>query len=125
MAIAKEKEETESHEEWIDTAACTAMALQSIRLFQSLLQSIAFFFFAHPPLPVYIYHSRSISNRYGSLLSAVAMGLNIPSGVTVRPTQGNEIGQPLDSYLPVPPYALHGSNVANEALTLDHREQRK
>ncbi len=27
---------------------------------------------------------------FGSLLSAVAMGLNIPSGVTVRPTHDDE-----------------------------------
>ena len=95
--------------------SCTAMALQSIHLFQSLLQKHYILFSpTHPCL--YIFHSRSISNRYGSLLSAVAMGLNIPSGDTVRPTQGNEIGQPLNSYLPVPPCALHSSNVANEAL---------
>ena len=37
MAIAKEKEETGPHEECINTAICTAIALQSIRLFQSLL----------------------------------------------------------------------------------------
>ena len=33
-----------------------------------------------------------------------AMGLNIPSGVTVRPTHGNETGQ---TRLQLPPCALH------------------
>ena len=45
------------------------------------------------------------------------MGLNIPSGVAVQPTHCNEISQPL---LLLPSYALHdlhGSNVANEALS--------
>ena len=48
--------------------------------------------------------SMSSSGGFGSLLSAVAMGLSIPSGVTVRPTHGNETGQPL---LLLPPCALH------------------
>ena len=39
--------------------------------------------------------------EFGSLLSAVAISLNIPSGVTVRRTHGNETGQPCYSYLPV------------------------
>ena len=37
--------------------------------------------FFRPPTPACIcvrFHSRSISNRHGSLLSAVAMGLNMP-----------------------------------------------
>ena len=107
-----------SFQECIYTAICTAIALQSIRLFQSLLHRIAVFL-AHPPLPVCVYiephfYSRSILHRYGSLLSAVEMGLNIPSGVTLWPTHGNEIGQ---IRLQLPPCALHGSNVSNEALT--------
>ena len=62
-------------------------------------------FFAHPLLPVYTYIvTQVISNRYGSLLSAVAMGLNIPLGVTVRPTHGKEIGLTM---LQLPPCALH------------------
>ena len=36
----QEKEETGYHEECLYTAACTAIALQSIRLFQSLLHSL-------------------------------------------------------------------------------------
>ena len=62
-------------------------------------------------------------NRYGSLLSAVVMDLSIPLGVTVRPTHGNEIGQPL---LQLPPVCIwsfacgsYGSDVANEALIID------
>ena len=42
------------------------------------------------------------------------MGLNIPSGVTVRPTHGDE-DRP--NTLQLPPCALHGSNVAMEALS--------
>ena len=38
MAIAKEKRETAYQEDCIYTPFCTAIALQSIRLFQSLLQ---------------------------------------------------------------------------------------
>ena len=53
MAIAKEKEETESHEECINTAICTAIALQSIRLFQSLLHCNCSLF--RPPTPACIY----------------------------------------------------------------------
>ena len=68
----------------------------------------AFAVFFRPPTPAYIYidlryPSRSISNRYESLLSAVAMGLDIPLGVTVRHTHGNETGQPLL----LSPCALH------------------
>ena len=50
---SKERPEIVSQEECINMAVCTAMALQSIHLFQSLLQKHCFFF-AHPPLPVYI-----------------------------------------------------------------------
>ena len=81
--------------------------------FRVSFRSITFF---RPPTPACIYisiYSRSISNRYGSLLSAVAIGLNIPSGVTVRPTHDDE-DRP--NTLQLPPWALHGSNVANEAL---------
>ena len=107
-AIAKEKEETESHEECINTAVCSAIALQSIRLFQSLLQKHCILF-AHPPLPVYIYivtfSLQVISNRYGSLLSAVAMGLNIPlQGSLFGLLHGDKTGQ---QRLQLPPYALH------------------
>ena len=48
----------------------------------------------------------------------MATGLNIPSGVTVRPTQGDEIGQPLLPTFLCTACDLHGSNVANEALTI-------
>ena len=87
--------------------SCPAFTLQSIRLLQSLLHCICKLFSpTHPCL--YINRStlslQVYTNRYGSLLSAVAMGLNIPSGVTVRPTHGDEIGQPL---LLLPPCALH------------------
>ena len=51
-------------------------------------------FFARPPLPVYIRaHSRSVSNKFGSLLSAVDIGLNMPPQDTVRPTHGDETAQ--------------------------------
>ena len=46
------------------------------------------------------FHSRSIPNCYGSLLSAIAISLNSPLQATVRPTQSDEIGQPL---LQLPP----------------------
>ena len=63
-----------------------------------------------------------MSNRYGSLLSAVAMGLNTPSGVTVRPTHDDE---ERPNTLQLPPGALHDSNVANEALIeLSFRKKR-
>ena len=71
--------------------------------FKVSFRSITFF---RPPTTTYIYifiYSRSISNRYGSLLSALAMGLNIPLGVTVRPTYSNEIGPTM---LQLPPCAL-------------------
>ena len=43
MAIAKEKQETVYHEECIYTAVYTAIALQSIHLFQKLLQKHCIF----------------------------------------------------------------------------------
>ena len=43
VAIANEKEETVSFQECIYTAVCTAIALQSIHLFQSLLQQHCIF----------------------------------------------------------------------------------
>ena len=112
-----------SRKECIYTASCTA----NCSLVDSSLLELLYCFFVYLPLPVSIYiyfrcHSRSISNRYGSLLSAVLWqwGLSIPlQGVTVRPTHGNEMDGPTtvaatslciacDSY---------GSNVANEAPT--------
>ena len=83
----KEKQETVYQEECINTAVCTAITLQSIHIFQSLLQEHCFIFSPTHPLPVYIY-----SPEYTS------------SGVTVRPSQSDEIGQPL---LQLPPCALH------------------
>ena len=50
----REKEETVYHGECIDTAVCTAIALQSIHLFQSPSESLQSFF-THPPLPIYVY----------------------------------------------------------------------
>ena len=44
------------------------------------------------------------------------MGLNIPLQVTVRSTHGNEIGQPLDSYLLV--YYLKSSSTVRVGGTL-------
>ena len=66
----KEKQETVYHEECIYTPVCTAIALQSIHFFLSLLQQHCIFSPTHPCLCIYIamFHSRSISNRYGSLL---------------------------------------------------------
>ena len=43
MAMAKEKRETAYHEECVNTPICTAIALRSIHLFQSLLQSHCIF----------------------------------------------------------------------------------
>ena len=65
----KEKRETVSHEECINTAFlhCNCSSVDS-----SLSDSPSehCILFAHPPLPVYRFiHSRSISNRYGSLLA--------------------------------------------------------
>ena len=94
-------QEIVSQEGYIYMAFCTAIALQSIRLFQS--HCVVF----RPPTPACIYirfYSRSISNRYGSLLSAVAMGLNIPlQGSLFGLPHGDETGQPLL----LPPCALH------------------
>ena len=53
MAIAKEKEETGSHEECINTAICNCSSVDS-----SLAESLSLHlqsFFAHPPLPAYTY----------------------------------------------------------------------
>ena len=100
------------HEECRNAAFCTAIALQSMKLFQSLLQSHCIFFRPPTSARIYIYlrfHSRSISNDMGLFFSAVAMGLNIPPGYTVRPTHGNETGQPL---LHLPPCALHAIRMA-------------
>ena len=90
MAIAKGKQETVYHEECIYTAVCTAIALQSIHLFQSLLQKHCIFSPTHPCLYIHIatLSLQVISNRNGSLLSAVAMGLNIP-------LQGSLFGLPM------------------------------
>ena len=83
MAIAKEKEETESHEECINTAICTAIALQSIRLFQSLL-------------------------------SAVAMGLNIPSGSLLGLPMAMKQAKHVAATSLCIACDLHGSNVATK-----------
>ena len=55
MAIAKEKQETVYHEECIYTTVCTAIALQSIHLFQVLLQKHCIFSPTHPYLYIYSY----------------------------------------------------------------------
>ena len=57
MAIANEKEETVSFQECIYTAIYTAIALQSIYLFQSLLQQHYIFSPTHPYLYIYSYVS--------------------------------------------------------------------
>ena len=71
-------------------------------LSQSPLESLYPFSPTHPCLySTYIYsHSRFISNRYKSLLSAVATGLDMPLQATVRPTHSDEIGQSHHSYTP-------------------------
>ena len=52
----KEKQETVYHEECINTPICTAIALQSIHLFQSLLQKHCILFSpTHPCLYIYSY----------------------------------------------------------------------
>ena len=53
----REKEETVCHEECIYAAFCTAIALQSIRLFQSLLQSHCSLFRPLTPTCIYKYIS--------------------------------------------------------------------
>ena len=121
MAIAKEKQETGSHEECINTAICTAIAPQSSRLFQSLLHCICSLFSTYPCLYMYIatFHSGSISIRYKSLLiSAVAMGLSLPSGVTVRPTMAMRQAKHVAATSLCIACDLRGSNVANEGLTV-------
>ena len=50
----KEKQETVYHEECINTAVCSAIALQSIHIIQSPSEALHSFF-AHPPLTVYIW----------------------------------------------------------------------
>ena len=57
----------------------------------------------------------SISNRYGKLLSAVATGLNMPLQAIVRPTHGDEIGQPLLQLQFLICMHSYGSDVGNEA----------
>ena len=102
-AIPKKKEEIVYYEECMNTAllhcSCSSVDFSLLVSFRSNILYI----FVHLPLAMYIatFYSRSISIWYGSLLRAVAMGLNIPLQVTGRPTHGNEIGQPLDSYLSV------------------------
>ena len=89
MAIAKEKQKIVYYEKYIYTPFCTAIALQSIHSFQSLLQKHCVCSPTHPCLYIYVgFHSRSLSNRYGSLFSAVAMSLNIP-------LQGSLFGLPM------------------------------
>ena len=53
--MAQEKEETVHYEECINTAVRTAIALQSIHLFQSLLQQHCIFSPTHPCLYIYSY----------------------------------------------------------------------
>ena len=77
-----------------------ALQLLFSRFVSFRVSFIVFAVFSRLPTPTY----RSISYRYGSLLSAVAMDLNIPTGFTVRPTHGNETGQ---TVLQLPPCALH------------------
>ena len=106
MAIAKEKE-TVSHEEYINTAFlhCNCYEGDSERdeSTEEQLQSLQSFFRPSTPAYIYTFYSRSISNRYGSLFSAVAMDPDTLLLVTVRPTYGNEKGQPLSH---LPPCAL-------------------
>ena len=101
MAIAKEKQETVSQEECIYTiflhCNCSSVDLSLSESPSLHMQS----FFAHPPLPVYIYYWRSISNRYGSLLSAVAMGLDTTPGVTVGLPMAMRMANHCCNYLPV------------------------
>ena len=54
MAMAKEKQETVFHEECIKTASCTAIALKSSHLFQSLLQQHCNFSPTHLCLYIYL-----------------------------------------------------------------------
>ena len=68
----QEKKETMHEDECIYTSSCTAIALQSIHLFQSLLQNHCHFSPAHLPLPVYRYstfHSRSYRRDMGVFLA--------------------------------------------------------
>ena len=53
MAMVKEKHETVYHEECINAAICTPIALHSIHLFQSPLESLRLLF--RPPTPACIY----------------------------------------------------------------------
>ena len=56
------------------------------------------------PWDTYVFTSGPYRIDMGVFLFAMAMGLNIPLGVTVRPTHGNETGQ---TRLQLPPCALH------------------
>ena len=82
MAIAKEKQGTVSYEECINPAFLhyNCSSFDSF-LSESPSEALHCIFSPiHPCLYIYIatFHSRSISNRYGSVLSAVAMSRNIP-----------------------------------------------
>ena len=60
MAIAKEKRETVYHEKCINTAFCAAIALQSIHIFQSLLQKHCIFSPTHPCMYIQSYVSLQV-----------------------------------------------------------------
>ena len=72
-------------------------------LSESPSEALQFFFFSpnHPCLYIYIFPLPVYIKEIWESSCAVVMGLNIPSGVTVRRTQGDEIGQSVYRYLPV------------------------
>ena len=85
--MAKEKQETVYHEECINTAFCTAIALQSFHLCQTLLQKHCLFPPTHP-LCVCVYVATFSLQRHGGLLSAETISLNVP-------LQGSLFGLPM------------------------------
>ena len=113
MAIA-EIGETVYHKECIYTACCTAIALQSIRLFQS---HCTLFRPAHP-LPVYTNSYISTPGQY-RIEMGVVLAPRRPEYASYRPLFGLPfvVGLPKHCYS-YPSCALdheHGPNVANEA----------
>ena len=80
--MAKEKYYIGSYEECINTTFLHCKLCSRFVSFRVSFRVIASFSPTQPYLSIYFssLHSRSTSNRYGNLLSAVAMGLNIPLG---------------------------------------------
>ena len=89
----KEKQETVSHENCINTAFLHYNCSSVDSSLSKSSESLQAFFRPPNPMPVYIpLQVNTISNRYGGLLSAGVMGLDTPLLVTGRHTHGIEKG---------------------------------